>query len=176
MGLTATSLTLSRSATVTGTESLAIGTGSSINADGVFITAKYVDVNEPINVGQPSNGSLSLPASLDSTIPADQNTFSTITFHLTKGSSSAAVTGSAAALNLLSVGEGVSGTGIPSGTTITAFDSTTNTVTFSSNATQTYNGSLSVWLLNLPAAAISAGDTPIPTQFNAITSRSLSTT
>ena len=79
------------------------------------------------------------------------------------------MTGTAAALNLLSVGEGVSGTGIPSGTTITDFDGTTNTVTFSSTATQTYNGSLSVWLLNLPASAISAGDAPIPTQYDAIT-------
>ena len=140
-----------------------------MNADAVFINALYVDVNEPINVGQPNNWSVSLPASLDSVIPADLSTFSTITFHLTKGSNSAVVTGTAAALNLLSVGEGVSGTGIPSGTTITDFDSTTNTVTFSSTATQTYNGSLSVWLLNLPASAISAGDAPIPTQYDAIT-------
>ncbi len=120
-------------------------------------------------MGQPNNWSVNLPASLDSAIPADQSTFSTITFHLTKGSNSAKVTGTAAALNLLSAGEGVSGTGIPSGTTITDFDSTTDTVTFSSNATQTSNGSLSVWLLNLPGSAISASDTLIPTQYNAIT-------
>ncbi len=69
---TATSLTLSKPATASGPENFTIGTGSSINADGVFINARYVDINEPINVGRSGNESLSLPASLDSTIALDQ--------------------------------------------------------------------------------------------------------
>ena len=70
-----TSVTLSSPATVTGTESLAVGTGSSINADDVYINALYVDINEPINVGQSSNWSVSLPSSLNSTIAEDQSDY-----------------------------------------------------------------------------------------------------
>ncbi|MHB1559942.1 MAG: beta strand repeat-containing protein, partial [Isosphaeraceae bacterium] len=68
-------MTLSKPATATGVSNLTIGTGSSINADGVFINARYVDINEPINVGRSGNESLSLPASLDNIIAQDQSNY-----------------------------------------------------------------------------------------------------
>ena len=68
-------VTLSNPATVTGNESLAVGTGGSINADDVFINALYVDIDEPINVGQSSNWSVSLPSSLNSNIAEDQSNY-----------------------------------------------------------------------------------------------------
>ena len=87
---------------------------SEINADAVFINAMYVDVNEPINVGQPSNWSVNLPASLNSVIQADQAVFnSTIDFTLTSGTNQAAV--SPQQIGSLAVGDGVSAAGIPSG-------------------------------------------------------------
>jgi hypothetical protein len=46
--------------------------GSSINAGEVFITAQYVDVDGPVNVGHPNQWSVSLPSSLNTTIALDQ--------------------------------------------------------------------------------------------------------
>ena len=84
--VSATSLTLSAPATASGTdESLAIGSGSSINAAGVFINAEYIDVNEPINVGQPSNASLSLPAALNFIIAQDQVDYNSGIYSTTPG-------------------------------------------------------------------------------------------
>ena len=166
--VTASFLTLSAAATLTGTESLTMSGFSAINADAVFINAKYVDINEPINVGQPNNWSVSLPAALNSTIQSDQSIYnSSISLTLTKGKDQATVP--ANEMGSLTVGDGISGAGIPSGTTITAIDSTTNKVTLSSNATETGTQSISVWLFTLPASAISAGDTAIPAQYDAIT-------
>jgi hypothetical protein len=166
--VTASFLTLSAAATLTGTESLTMSGFSAINADEVFISAKYVDINEPINVGQPNNWSVSLPAALNSTIQADQSIYnSSISFTLTKGTDQATVP--ANEIGSLTVGDGVSGAGIPSGTTITAIDSTTDKVTLSSNATEAGTQSISVWLFTLPASAISAGDMAIPAQYDAIT-------
>ncbi len=78
-------VTLSAPATVTGTESLTLSSGSAINAAAVFINALYVDVNEPINVGQPTNDSLSLPASLNSTIAQDQTKYNNGIYSTTQG-------------------------------------------------------------------------------------------
>ncbi len=146
-----------------------IGT-TEINANAVYVNAMYVDVNEPINVGQPSNWSVNLPASLNSTIQADKNIFnSAIAFKLTAGTNQAAV--SAQEIGSLAVGDGVIATGIPSGTTITSIDSSSDTVTLSSNATQSGSQSVSIWEFTLPASAISAGDMPIGAQFDAITNQ-----
>ena len=79
-------------------QSLSFGTASAINAAEVFINAKYVDINEPINVGQPNNWSVSLPASLNSTIQADQTTSQTpVNFGSTAGTNSATVSGARSA-------------------------------------------------------------------------------
>ncbi len=83
--ITLSNVTLSAPATVTGTEGLTLGSASAIDAAAVFINALYVDVNEPINVGQPSNDSLSLPASLNSTIAQDQLDYNNGTYSTTPG-------------------------------------------------------------------------------------------
>src|SRR5262249_20805728 len=76
---------------------------------------------------------------------------------LTQGSTSAVVLGNAVAS--LAVGDGVVGTGIPSGTTITAIDLSTRTVTLSAAATQSYQGSIAVWLWVLPVGTGALGTT-----------------
>ncbi len=168
--VTLSNLTLSQPATVTGTERLTLSNASEINADAVFINAMYVDVNEPINVGQPSNWSVNLPASLNSVIQADQAVFnSTIDFTLTSGTNQAAV--SPQQIGSLAVGDGVTAAGIPSGTTITSINNTNDTLTLSSNATQSGSQVVSIWEFTLPASAISAGDQPITAQFDALTNQ-----
>jgi hypothetical protein len=85
LSLTATSLTLSAPATVTGTESLAFAHASSLTAQEVFINARYVDINAPLNVGQSNNLSVSIPASLNSIIAQDQANFAQHIYSTTAG-------------------------------------------------------------------------------------------
>ena len=51
------------------------GASSSINAGAVYIDAKYIDVDGPVNVGQPNSKSVSLPALLNSTIAGFHSDF-----------------------------------------------------------------------------------------------------
>ena len=68
--LTATALTLSAPASISGSESLSFGS-SAINAAKVIIKAKVIDLNSTVNVGLPNNWSVDLPSSLTSTIATD---------------------------------------------------------------------------------------------------------
>ncbi len=83
--LVATSLRLSAPATVTGVENLTVRTASALSADAVFINALYVDVNEPINVGQPNNDSLVLASTLDGDIATDQTHYNNGIYSLVAG-------------------------------------------------------------------------------------------
>jgi hypothetical protein len=61
------------------------GGTSTINAGAVYINAKYVDVDGTVNVGQPNNRSLSLPASLNSTIAQYQALYANGIYSTTAG-------------------------------------------------------------------------------------------
>jgi hypothetical protein len=71
--------------TTTATYAKQTGTARSINAGAVYISARYVDIDGPVNVGQPNNWSVSLPASLDSTIAQYQADYAQGIYSTTAG-------------------------------------------------------------------------------------------